>query len=212
MATKRDPSTIDMFTGEVDPPVIPKSKALVARAKKAVEQPTPSVPTVPLPPDPVPLVPKLEPAPAAVEAVAPPAHPQAADPDITLFPHAYLLVLGLAWAAIGVVIADNLYDAGITGSVVKHRAHITTKLDQYRLATVRGVAAAIIAFFTICCGLHIAVRNTALPPVRYTISAGFLLSALVLIVVTYICEADYMGIGIPDILRRLQNIWKIKWS
>jgi hypothetical protein len=206
MATKkRDPSTIDMFTGEVDPPVIPKNRALVANPKSAA-QPVPSVPSVPLPADP-----KPAPAPLVPQALQQ-SQPLASDPDITLFPHAYLIVFGLAWMAIGVVIADNLYGAGITASVVKHRAHISSELDQYLLATVRGVASAFIAFLTISCGLHIAVRKTTLPLVRYAIAGSFLMSALVLIVIAYICEADYMGTGIPDILRRLQNIQNMKWN
>jgi hypothetical protein len=199
MPTKRDKFTIDMFTGNVDPEIIPPSRALVAKPKKSS---TPSVPSVPLADVPTPLVAKPD------QTTTPPPNSPG---DITLFPHSYLIVLGLAWITTVIIIADNLYDAGIVASAIKARAHIPGRLDQYLIATMRGGAAAFIAFFTICCGVHIAVRRTALPLIRYSIAAFFLVTAAVLIVVAYICEHDYMAVGLPDIMRRLGNIAGMRW-
>jgi hypothetical protein len=201
---QRDPGTIDLFTGEVDPGPIPKSKSLVARPKKAAEQPATSVPSVPAAAtSPAPLVPQ----PADLKTAAP-AQPA---PDNALFHHTYLIVLAVAWMCTGIEIADNLYDVNIVGSLINSRVHITVHLDQYLLAAVRGTVSFVVAFITFVLGCHIAVRPTTLAPGRYAMAVLFIGTAVLLALVAYICEHDYMWQGLSDIVRRLCNIARMHW-
>jgi hypothetical protein len=108
MPTKRDKFTIDMFTGNVDPEIIPPSRALVAKPKKSS---TPSVPSVPLADVPTPLVAKPD------QTTTPPPNSPG---DITLFPHSYLIVLGLAWITTVIIIADTPTRCGVRRLVAAH--------------------------------------------------------------------------------------------
>ena len=202
---KRDPGTIDMFTGAVDPPVIPRSRALVAKAgKPEPATSTPSVPSVPRAPAAIELKPE-SPLPSLPIPTLPAAQ------DLALFPHGYLIVLFLAFAALGVVIGDNLFDFNIASSLIQSRAHISSRLDQYILAVVRGVPAFVIGVITLCCGVHLARRHTTAPYARMIIAGIFLAAGVKLLVVTYICERDYMWMGLVEIWRRLANLAAMQW-
>ena len=150
------------------------------------------------------------PVPLAVQP-APPPQP-APYRDLTLFPHSYLIVFGLALAVLVVIVADNLADARITAGFIQYRAPTSKPLDQYLLATIRGGAAVLVAILTLCCGSHIAVRPTRMAPARYAIAALFIGTGFVLLGFAYICESDYMAFGLEDIARKLRNIWGMKWK